>query len=146
MIYWLTGQPGSGKTTIGEILVEEEFAGYPAIIIDGDDLRDIFDNKDFSETGRRKNIEFAQNMATFLHHIGYIVVVAMVSPYRDQREAFKAKIGDGIKEAYIHTSNIRGRESYFVENYEQPLENYIDIDTTAITPQQAVDLFFNKEI
>ncbi len=49
MIYWLTGQPGAGKTTIcNEIL---DIRDHRIFHIDGDDLRDLFDNKDYSETG-----------------------------------------------------------------------------------------------
>jgi hypothetical protein len=39
-------------------------------------------------------------------------------------------LGDGIVELYIHTKDVRGRENYHVQNYEPPLENFIDIDTT----------------
>jgi adenylylsulfate kinase len=53
-----------------------------------------------------------------------------VSPYRDQREKFKEKMGNNIVEIYVHTKNIRGRENFHVQNYETPLENFIDIDTT----------------
>ena len=45
MIYWLTGQPGAGKTTLAKYLVEY-FPKDKVIHIDGDDLRDIFKNKD----------------------------------------------------------------------------------------------------
>jgi adenylylsulfate kinase len=57
-MYWLTGQPGAGKTTLATWL-EAHFAGK-GVVIDGDDIRAIFDNKDYSEAGRRKNIELAQ--------------------------------------------------------------------------------------
>jgi adenylylsulfate kinase-like enzyme len=129
MIYWLTGQPGAGKTTLAKWL-EAHFAGK-ATVVDGDDIRAIFDNKDYSETGRRKNIELAQNIAKFLHHKGNPVIVSLVSPYRDQRDSFKEAIGDSVKEVYVHTTSIRGRESYFVADYEAPSENFIDIDTTS---------------
>jgi len=39
-------------------------------------------------------------------------------------------MGKDIVELYIHTSEIRGRESFHVEGYEKPLENFIDVDTT----------------
>jgi adenylylsulfate kinase len=51
MIYWFTGQPGAGKTTLAKKLVEYLNVGN-TIHIDGDDLRDIFKNKDYSENGR----------------------------------------------------------------------------------------------
>lgn len=128
MIYWLTGQPGSGKTTLAE-WIKAHFYGN-AIIIDGDEIRHVFQNKNYSEEGRRKNIERAQDLALFLHHKNFTPIVSLVSPYRDQRESFKEKMGKDIKEFYIHTTNIRGRENFHVQNYEPPLENFIDIDTT----------------
>lgn len=128
MIYWLTGQPGAGKTTLASWF--QAHFREKGVIIDGDDIRAIFDNKDYSEAGRRKNIELAQRMAKFFHHKGSVAIVSLVSPYRDQREAFKTEMGENIKELYIHTTNIRGRESFHVPNYEPPLENFIDVDTT----------------
>jgi adenylylsulfate kinase-like enzyme len=129
MIYWLTGQPGAGKTTLAKWL-EAHFAGK-ATIVDGDDIRAIFDNKDYSEAGRRKNIELAQNIAKFLHHKGNIAIVSLVSPYKDQRDSFKETIGDNIREVYVHTSNIRGREQFHVVDYQPPTEYFVDIDTTS---------------
>lgn len=128
MIYWFTGQPGAGKTTLANWL--QSHFREKAMIVDGDDIRAIFDNKDYSEAGRRKNVELAQRIAKFTHHKGDIAIVSLVSPYRDQREAFKAEMGDNIKELYVHTSEVRGRESFHVSNYEQPLDNFIDVDTT----------------
>ena len=136
MIYWLTGQPGAGKTTLAQLMV----TSYPndGIIVDGDNIRDIFDNKDYSEQGRRKNIELAQNISHFLHMKGHTVIVSLVSPYRDQRESFKEKLGDGIVELYVHTTEIRGREERHVHNYEPPLENFIDVDTTDVNPIESI--------
>jgi adenylylsulfate kinase len=127
MIYWLTGQPGAGKTTMGT-WIQSSFPNK-CMIIDGDDIRDIFKNKDYSEDGRRKNIEKAQTLSKFLHHKGYTVIVSLVSPFRDQREEFKTEMSDNIIEIYVHTTEIRGRENFHV-NYEEPLENFIDCDTT----------------
>jgi len=56
------------------------------------------------------------------------VVAAFVSPFRHLREEFK-KRGD-VAEIYVHTTATRGRENYFVKDYEPPLENFIDVDTT----------------
>ena len=90
MIYWFTGQPGAGKTTLARQLKDYLFPNN-TIIVDGDDIRDIFQNKDYSETGRRKNIEKAQDISLFLNSKGFDVIVSLVSPYKDQRDEFKNK-------------------------------------------------------
>jgi adenylylsulfate kinase len=132
MIYWFTGQPGHGKTVLATAF--KEYLNNNCFHIDGDDIREIFDNKDYSEAGRMKNIELAQHLAHFLHKKGQNVVVSLVSPYKDQRDAFKHKLGKGILEYYIHTTDIRGRENYHVDGYEAPTEDFCGIDTTNISP------------
>lgn len=130
MIYWFTGQPGAGKTTLVKMFYTHLNFLNP-MIIDGDDIREIFQNKDYSEVGRRKNVELAQHLAHFIHNKGGVALVSLVSPYRDQREGFKNLIGNNnIKEIYVHTTEIRGREKFFVDGYEPPIENFIECDTT----------------
>jgi len=108
--------------------------------IDGDDLRDVLDNKDYSEKGRRKNIQFAIDMTKVLDDKGFIVIVSLVSPYRDMRE--KLKSNRNIAEFYLHTTDIRGKEDYFVEDYEPPLHNYVDINTDK-TIEECLDEVLN---
>ena len=133
MVLWFTGQPGSGKTTLTNKFIEDKLIGFMKIPhwkivhIDGDDLRDVLDNKDYSEKGRRKNIQFAIDMAKVMDDKGYLVLVSLVSPYRDMRE--KLKSNRNITEFYLHTTDIRGKEDYFVEDYEPPLHNFVDINT-----------------
>lgn len=147
MIYWLTGQPGSGKTTLAKHLETYISSTEKVIHIDGDDLREIFDNKDYSEAGRRKNIERAQDIALFMSKKGFQVVVSLVSPFRTQREYFKSLLGDNIKEIYVHTKDVRGREQFHVNDYNPPITNFIDIDTTNRTiVESSVELFSKLEI
>ena len=133
MVLWFTGQPGSGKTTLTNRFIEDKLIGFMKIQpirivhIDGDDLREIVDNKDYSEQGRRENINLAMNLVRFMDNKGFIVIVSLVSPYRDQREELKME--RNVAEFYLHTTEIRGKEDYFVDNYEPPLHNFTDIDT-----------------
>lgn len=131
MIIWLTGQPGSGKTTLCKQIMSN--MGSDVFHIDGDDLRDLFYNKDYSEIGRRKNIELAQQISEYLYNKCKHVVVSLVSPYKDQRDKFKSKMGDNLIEVYVHTTEVRGREGYFVKEYEKPSENFIDVNTTNVS-------------
>jgi adenylylsulfate kinase-like enzyme len=133
MVIWFTGQPGSGKTTLTNRFIDDKLIGFMKIQpvrivhIDGDDLREIVDNKDYSEQGRRENINLAMNITRFMDNKGFIVIVSLVSPYRDLREELKME--RNVTEFYLHTTEIRGKEKYFVDNYEPPLHNFTDIDT-----------------
>ena len=140
MIYWFTGQPGAGKTVLCKALKEYlEINHHKNVIhVDGDDIREIFDNKDYSKEGRYKNITLAQQIAKFLHLKGFEVVVSLVSPYKELREKFKKEIGSEIKEMYVHTTEIRGREQYNSTDYEPPIINFIDIDTTNRTVNECI--------
>jgi adenylylsulfate kinase-like enzyme len=139
MIYWFTGQPSSGKTTLAKKLsywlnINKHSLPY---MIDGDDMRELFSNKDYSIKGRVENIATAQRIAHYLHNQGRDVIVALVSPYIDQREEFKNIQGNNIKEIYVHTSEPRERDHFKVEAYVAPKTNFIDIDTTNNSPEQS---------
>lgn len=127
-IYYLIGQPGAGKTTLAKYLCEHILSNVHHI--DGDDLRNLTQNKDYSEKGRRTNIELAHTMAKLSFNDGKNVVMSIVSPFKDLRDDLKKEMGDSIVEIFIHTTEIRGREDYHVKDYQKPTENYIDIDTT----------------
>jgi hypothetical protein len=135
MIYWLTGQPSHGKTTLAKKLVNfYQLNNKKLFHVDGDDLRKLTINKDYSKEGRMDNVKSAQKIAHFLHNEGYDVVVSLISPYRSQREELKKILNDEIIEFYVHTSESRERDNYKVVDYEPPLENFIDIDTTIDDP------------
>jgi adenylylsulfate kinase len=128
---WLTGQPASGKSTLANLLVNsisEKFDSEVVFNIDGDDLRDLFQNKDYSRKGREANIRLGMSIAAYLINKNCIPVISLVSPYRFLREEFKSKFN--VLEVYLHTTEIRGRENFFVEDYEPPVDNFIDMDTT----------------
>ena len=141
MIFWFTGQPGSGKTTLGIALLEILDAAFH---IDGDDLRGLSANVDYSEQGRISNIRTAQSIAMYLDNKGKNVVVSVVAPYRWLREEFKER--HNVNEIYVHTTEIRGREHYFAEDYEKPEENFLDIDTTKISVKDCISKILKEFI
>jgi adenylylsulfate kinase-like enzyme len=132
MIYWFTGQPGHGKTTLALALIEHLRAqGVEPFHVDGDDLRALTSNADYSRAGREANIRRAQTIAHYLHNQGRTVVVSLVAPYRAIREELKA--ATEVVEVYVHTTEVRGREEKHAKDYEAPVANFIDIDTTGTT-------------
>ena len=136
MIYWFTGQPAAGKTVLANKLKEI----LPnAFRIDGDEMRELFTNKDYSINGRVKNVATAQRIAHYLHNQNHDVIVSLVAPYIDQREEFKTLLGDSIVEFYIHTTEARERDHWKAEAYVAPKTNFVVIDTTVDTPEQSFE-------
>jgi len=133
MIYLFTGQPGSGKTTLGKKLqmwlqTDKKNWRKSVFHIDGDQLRELFPNTDYSKEGRYKNITKAFDIAKYLNNNGNDVVISLVSPYRELREQFKSECK--VTEVYCHTKKIRGREDKFALDYEPPIEFFVDLDTS----------------
>ena len=136
MIYWFTGQPAHGKTILANMLKKEKPGAFR---IDGDDMRELFSNKDYSINGRVINVGTAQRIAQYLNNQGKDVIVSLVAPYIDQREDFKTLMGDQIVEFYIHTTEPRERDHFKAVAYVAPQDNFIDIDTTEDTPEQSFE-------
>lgn len=138
-VYWFTGQPSHGKTVLANLLIDELEKEHEVFHVDGDDLRALTLNKDFSEQGRIDNVRGAQKIAHYLYNEGYTVVVSLVSPYRWQREELKTMLGADLIELYVHTDSPRERDHFSVKDYEAPLERFIDVDTTEDTPEESID-------
>ena len=143
MIIWFTGQPGAGKTTLALKFIEEKKRENPDLLvvhIDGDNLRSITQNFDYSLEGRKKNIDNVHTIARFMDYQGALVVISVVAPLRIMRNALKET--NKMTEVYVHTSNIRGREQNFAKNYEPPENDFIDIDTTDDSVEESVSKIF----
>ena len=145
MIIWLTGRPGSGKTTLAHSLIsliKKNQNKCRIINLDGDDLRKINKNKDYSKEGRIKNISTAISIVRFLANKNYICVISIVAPYKFLRDELKDEFP--FLEVYLHTNEIRGREHFFAKDYEKPTDpKSIMIDTGKLTIQECTDEIFN---
>ena len=142
MIIWLTGQPGSGKTTLANHLIKHLKEKNKVINIDGDDLRLINKNIDYSKEGRIKNISSAISIARFLAVKNHICILSIVAPYRFLRDELKEDFP--FLEVYLHTSEIRGRENYFADDYEIPVDpNHLSIDTGKLTIEESINEILN---
>lgn len=135
MIVWFTGQPGAGKTTLAQAL---KASGLVAHVVDGDDLRKLMPNPGYDEAGRRQNIDRAQAIAAYLSPVG--VAVAVVAPYRDQRDHFKHS--HSVLEVFLHTDEARGREQYHTSDYEPPASDFLEIDTGRVDVDEALCLVY----
>lgn len=90
---WLTGLSGAGKSTIAaaaeRALLEK---GCLAMRLDGDNLRHGLNaGVGFDELGRAEAVRRAGEAALLLAECGAVAIVAMISPYRADRDRVRAR-------------------------------------------------------
>jgi len=86
-VIWLTGIPGSGKTTIAlELGKYYEQKGLPIEILDGDEIRKTL-SKDlgFSPEDRKEHNRRVICVAQILAKNGVTTIIPLISPYRETR-------------------------------------------------------------
>jgi bifunctional enzyme CysN/CysC len=105
-VIWLTGLSGSGKSTIANALEKKLFSlGMHAYVLDGDNMR-LGLNKDlgFTREDRAENVRRVSEVAHSLYDAGLIVIVALVSPYSEDRAQAKALFPEGdFAEVWVKT-------------------------------------------
>ncbi len=95
-VLWLTGLPGSGKSTLATALERRLLAeGILASVVDGDVLRTgLSRDLGYEPVDRHENIRRAAEVARVLAQAGVVTIVALISPYRDDRTAAAARLAD----------------------------------------------------
>lgn len=105
---WLTGLPAAGKSSVAaELRQRLESSGRTAYLLDGDVLRGGL-NRDlgFSVADRGESVRRAGEVARILAETGVVAVVALVSPYRADRDRVRAaheNAGLPYIEVFVHT-------------------------------------------
>lgn len=90
---WMTGLPGSGKSTISVALLRSlNDRGRQAYGLDGDVLRQGL-NRDlgFGDADRSENIRRTAEVARLMVDAGLVVVVSLISPFRSDREFARSR-------------------------------------------------------
>ncbi len=87
-VIWLTGLSGAGKSTLSTALEQRLFrAGILPAIVDGDVLRaGLCKGLGFSDADRKENIRRAAEAALLLAEAGAVVITALISPFRADRQ------------------------------------------------------------
>ena len=90
---WFTGLSGSGKSTVA-VAVEDKLleAGRPTYLLDGDNLRHgLNGDLGFSVADRAENVRRVGHVARLFADAGVVAVVPLISPYRVDRDAVRAR-------------------------------------------------------
>ena len=155
-IFWLTGLPCAGKTTIAKELAKN----IHAEILDGDDIRKIIKNDDFSLEGRKNHMKSVAEFAFILSKYNN-VIVSLVSPIKSVREEIKSAYPN-LTEIFIYADldtckkrDVKGMYKLAMEGkiknftgvddiYEEPDEKTTKIDTTKNSVEECVKIILEK--
>ena len=157
---WLTGLPGSGKSTIANLLEQRLVAaGRHTYVLDGDNVRHGL-NRDlgFTEADRVENIRRVAEVARLMVDAGLIVIVAFISPFRSERNYARGLFEpDSFREIFVDaplaTCEARDPKGLYararrgeIRNftgisspYEPPERPELRLDTGADSPERCVE-------
>jgi bifunctional enzyme CysN/CysC len=160
-ILWFTGLSGAGKSTIANLVEKKLFTlGRHTVLLDGDNIRHGL-NRDlgFTQADRVENIRRVAEVSKLMADAGLIVLVAFISPFRQEREMARSLASPGeFFEIFIDVplalaeqrdakglykkaragelKNFTGVDS----PYEAPEAPEIRVDTAAMSAEDAADL------
>jgi adenylyl-sulfate kinase len=168
---WLTGLSGAGKSTIAATLhFELSQLGQRVVILDGDVLRGgLNKNLGFSREDRAESVRRAAEAANLMMSAGLTVIVALISPFRNDREKAMSVCPTGsFIEVYVNTDletcehrdpkdlYKKARQGLIPEftgidsPYEPPLSPHINLSTDSKTPlqsaQEIIDFLAHRKI
>lgn len=160
---WLTGLSGAGKSTIAFQLEQQLISqGHACYVLDGDNIRHgLARDLSFDKKDRRENIRRVAHVAQLMNDAGLIVITALISPMREDRDMAREIIGSGkfietYLSASIETCARRDPKGLYVRArageiasftgvsapYEIPVDPELRIDTATLTPAASVaDIF-----
>lgn len=162
-VVWLTGIPGAGKTTIGDILIEHlRGMGRKVESLDGDEVRrNLSRDLGFSKEDRETHAMRVAYVAKLLSRNGVAVIVALISPYRSFRQHVRDTVDDFV-EVYVDASveecirrdpkglykkalageikDLTGLQ----DTYEPPETPEVWLPTEEQTPQESVEAILEK--
>ncbi|MGN0414078.1 MAG: adenylyl-sulfate kinase [Agathobacter sp.] len=100
-LYWVTGLSGAGKTTISTLLYNYLKQKQDNIfLIDGDKIREVYQNTDYSEEGREKISYTNMRLCKMLTDQGIDVIIAVIGMRDVYREWNRANI-ENYREIYL---------------------------------------------
>jgi adenylyl-sulfate kinase len=156
-VVWLTGLSAAGKSTVAHRVQRVLFqAGHLAVVLDGDNVRHgLCGDLGFSRSDRSENLRRVSHVARLFADFGLLVLVALISPYREDRQRAREICAPDFYEVFIKTSLeqcerrdpkglYRKARAGVISDftgisapYEPPLEADLTIDCESASPEDS---------
>jgi bifunctional enzyme CysN/CysC len=135
-VVWLTGVPGSGKTTFAKSLERHLFERHIQVfVLDGDNIRPgLSSDLGVSGSEREENMRRVAEVAKLFAEAGSVCIVSFTSPTRAERErarrAMDIDAGPSIPfiETYLSTANDSSSQYEPPEHPEMTLTENVSLD------------------
>ena len=130
---WLIGPSASGKSTIAKELYNKiQSKVSKVIILDGDNIRDLFDNRyGYDATSRSKVTKRYIKLVKWLESFQISSIVSVISPFEKDRLECKESL-IGYKQIYLKCSMenrmLRDKKNLYKPALEGLKKNVIDVD------------------
>ncbi len=105
-VVWLTGLPGSGKSSVARGLERRLFGrGLQTMLLDGDQVRHgLNGDLGFTPPDRAENIRRVGELASLFFRHGNVVLCTFVSPFRSDRQRARRLLPEGrFIEVFVDT-------------------------------------------
>lgn len=165
-VIWLTGLPGSGKTTIAKALYPRlKELGFKVELLDGDIVRkELSPELGFTKQDREIHARRVVYLSKILSRNGIISIVSLISPYREFRRYARneTNMNNNFYEVYVKCSleTCIGRDpkglykkalsgeikdlTGLQDPYEEPNNPEIIVDTEKQTLDECVNEIIHK--
>lgn len=160
---WIMGLSAAGKSTLAGLLSDRlRREGYPCMLLDGEEVRHIFDERlGYDVASRRKQTRRIVRLTRWISDQGILPVVAIIHPFEDDRLNCRATL-DGYFEVYLkcplEACVLRDAKNVYQPAldgtakdvvgvdipYDPPAQSDLVLESDRLLPEELLDLLWGR--